>query len=150
MIDDPDSAGQVVSLPSWIPGNYMIRDFAKNVTRISASAEGGGVPMEKLDKDSWRCSPCTGPLQIEYQMYAWDSSVRSARHGQTNEALPKGGAIAVVNEGCGKLWRWRMQTINRPYGFTEDYFLLSLSQPVISLLRQFWLCSLQPSINFRL
>lgn len=79
LINDPDSAGQVVSLPSWIPGSYMIRDFAKNVTRINASAKGGGVPMEKLDKDSWRCDPCIGPLQIEYEVYAWDPSVRTAR-----------------------------------------------------------------------
>ena len=36
----PDPAGQVFSLPAWIPGSYMIREFARNI--VSLSAEAGG------------------------------------------------------------------------------------------------------------
>ena len=30
----PLSAGQQIRLPSWIPGSYMIRDFAKNIVSV--------------------------------------------------------------------------------------------------------------------
>jgi len=31
-IDKPD-AGQVVSLPVWIPGSYLVREFSKNLQK---------------------------------------------------------------------------------------------------------------------
>ena len=37
-VPEPDPAGQLVSLPAWIPGSYMIRDFARNIVTLSASA----------------------------------------------------------------------------------------------------------------
>ena len=37
-VDVPDPAGQVFTLPAWIPGSYMIRDFARNIVRIRADA----------------------------------------------------------------------------------------------------------------
>ena len=30
-VDDPDPGGQEFRLPTWIPGSYMIREFAKNL-----------------------------------------------------------------------------------------------------------------------
>ena len=42
-VDDPDPAGQAFRLPTWIPGSYPIREFAKNVVTIRAAA--GGKPV---------------------------------------------------------------------------------------------------------
>jgi len=87
-IAKPDPDGQCLTLPAWIPGSYMIRDFAKNIVSLKASSQGKVVAVEKLDKQSWRCAPCIGALLIEYQVYAWDLSVRSAHldttHGYFN------------------------------------------------------------------
>ena len=77
-IPAPDPLGQRLSLPAWIPGSYMIRDFARNVIRLTARSEGRPVPVEKLDKSTWQCAPATGALEIEYEVYAYDLSVRSA------------------------------------------------------------------------
>ena len=51
---EPDPAGQVFSLPAWIPGSYMIREFARHIVSLSAEAEGKPVPVTKLDKHSLR------------------------------------------------------------------------------------------------
>ncbi len=87
-IAKPDPNGQVVSLPAWIPGSYMIRDFAKNIVEIAASCDGHAVELTKLDKQSWRCAPCASALILRYTVYAWDLSVRSAHldttHGYFN------------------------------------------------------------------
>lgn len=77
-IPEPDPAGQVVSMPAWIPGSYLIRDFARNIISIRAEAAGRPLELGKLDKDSWRCPPVTGEILIEYRVYAWDLSVRTA------------------------------------------------------------------------
>ncbi len=77
-IADPDPQGQRFSLPAWIPGSYMIREFAKHIVTLAAECGGRAVPVEKLDKDTWHCAPCAGPLAVRYLVYAWDLSVRAA------------------------------------------------------------------------
>lgn len=79
---------QVLSLPAWIPGSYMIRDFAKNIVTLTASDDRGDVAVQKLDKQTWRCAGARGTLFVRYEVYAWDLSVRSAHldgtHGYFN------------------------------------------------------------------
>ncbi|WP_299453812.1 PDZ domain-containing protein [uncultured Pigmentiphaga sp.] len=83
-IPEPDPAGQRVSLPAWIPGSYMIRDFARQIERIEARSGGRRVVLDKLDKHTWQAAPCRGPLQITYVVYAWDLSVRAAHLDETH------------------------------------------------------------------
>jgi len=77
-ISQPAAEGQRVWLPAWIPGSYMIRDFAKNIISLSASCNHQRIAVDKLDKQTWQCAVCAGPLIIEYEVYAWDLSVRAA------------------------------------------------------------------------
>ena len=83
-ITQPDPEGQVLSLPAWIPGSYMIREFARNIVQIRAEADGRKLKLTKLDKHSWRAARCKGELQVVYQVYAWDLSVRAAHLDQTH------------------------------------------------------------------
>lgn len=87
-IHGPAPEGQVISMPAWIPGSYMIRDFARNVGRLTAESVGRPVAVTKLDKQTWRCAPCEGMLLVRFQVYAWDLSVRAAHldrgHGYFN------------------------------------------------------------------
>ena len=83
-ITAPDPGGQLISMASWIPGSYMIRDFAKNVVQLNATCNDRPLPVQKLDKSSWKVAPCIGPIRIEYQVYAWDLSVRTAHLDQTH------------------------------------------------------------------
>src|SRR5690606_14654842 len=54
----PDPDGQQVALPAWIPGSYMIREFARHVVSISARSGARAVRMRKLDKHSWQAARC--------------------------------------------------------------------------------------------
>lgn len=80
----PAPDGQVFALPAWIPGSYMIREFARNIVRIRAEANGAAVALAKLDKHSWQAAPVEGPLTLHYEVYAWDLSVRAAHLDQTH------------------------------------------------------------------
>lgn len=77
-ISQPDPNGQLLSLPSWIPGSYLIRDFAKDIVDLSASNDGKSLRVTKQDKDTWLVEPCVGELVVSYHVYAWDISVRTA------------------------------------------------------------------------
>ena len=97
-ITTPDPQGQIVYMPAWIPGSYMIRDFAKNIVQISAHDDKGQVKLEKLDKQTWHCAPCSGALVIEYEVYAWDLSVRTA-HLDTGHAYYNGSSVFLAVKG---------------------------------------------------
>lgn len=79
VIRKPDPEGQILSLPAWIPGSYLIRDFAKNIVSISARDAGDNtLTLHRLDKHSWQAPPARGELRLDYEVYAWDPSVRAA------------------------------------------------------------------------
>lgn len=77
-IEQPQ-AGQRVSLPVWIPGSYLVREFSKNLQRLVARQDGRLVPLVQLDKCTWQvdCVP-SSPLVLAYEVYALDNSVRTA------------------------------------------------------------------------
>ena len=83
-VSDPDGKGQQFRLPAWIPGSYMIREFARNIVQIHAVCNGQPVDLDKLDKHTWQALPCQGTLTVTYDVYAWDLSVRSAHLDQTH------------------------------------------------------------------
>lgn len=89
-INDPDPDGQTVSIPAWVPGSYLIRDFARHVIALEAEAAGESVHVRKIDKSSWRTAPVDGPLLLRAEIYAHDLSVRGAyldmQHGFINGA----------------------------------------------------------------
>ena len=83
-VDDPDPRGQAFRLPTWIPGSYLIREFARNIVQARAECNGQPVPIRKTTKDTWTCAPCSGALTVVAEIYAWDLSVRGAHFDRTH------------------------------------------------------------------
>jgi len=77
-LQNPNPLGQVFSLPNWIPGSYLIRDFAKNIVSIQAQSGSQALVIKKLDKNHWISAPCQEEITLSYEVYAFDLSVRSA------------------------------------------------------------------------
>ncbi len=83
-IPKPNPRGQIVSLPAWIPGSYLIRDFARQIETISARSGKRRLTVVKVDNHSWQVEPCAEPLHITTTVYAWDLSVRGAHLDETH------------------------------------------------------------------
>jgi len=98
-VADPDPAGQEFAMPAWIPGSYMIRDYAKHVVTARAEADGRDVELSKLDKSRWRAAACGRELTLILDIYAHDESVRGA-HLDGNHAFFNGTCVfpAVVGQ----------------------------------------------------
>lgn len=70
---------RVLRLPNWIPGSYMIRDFAQHVHRESAeTTDGHHVSLGKVNKSTWLLAPSQSDVTISYAVFANDLSIRSA------------------------------------------------------------------------
>ncbi|MGF6468041.1 M61 family metallopeptidase [Paraburkholderia youngii] len=138
-VADPDPAGQRFMLPVWIPGSYMVREFARNIVTLRAVNDAGRkVRVEKVDKHTWQAAPVKGALTLRYEVYAWDMSVRAAHLDDTIgffngtsvflSALGHEDAQCVVDiqKPQGAAYRdWRVATAlpeargTRRYGFGE-------------------------------
>jgi predicted metalloprotease with PDZ domain len=70
---------QRLSLPVWIPGSYMVREFARHLSRLEARQGDKSVALTQLDKTTWQAA-CKGrgALTVSYLVYAFDTSVRAA------------------------------------------------------------------------
>lgn len=98
VIQKPSRKGQRVSLPAWIPGSYMIRDFSRNIVSISAAADGVELELKKLDKQTWELPITDRAISITYRVYAWDLSVRSA-HLDATHGFFNGSSLFLKVEG---------------------------------------------------
>jgi predicted metalloprotease with PDZ domain len=134
-VDDPDPAGQQFALPAWIPGSYMIREFARHVVSIRAESGRRPVAITKLDKHTWRVAPVQGRLRVVLEVYAWDLSVRGA-HLDTSHGFFNGACVFLKVAGqegrrCevdilppkGSRYRgWRVATAMREAGASRYGF----------------------------
>ena len=63
--------------PSWTPGSYLMREFARNVRGVHAyGPDGAPVAIERVSRNTWRAAT-DGPYVLEYQVYAREKSVRT-------------------------------------------------------------------------
>jgi predicted metalloprotease with PDZ domain len=95
----PDPGGQVFALPTWIPGSYMIRDYAKHVVSARAESDGRDVALRKLDKTRWQAAATDRELTLVLDIYAHDESVRGS-HLDLTHAFFNGTCVfpAVVGQ----------------------------------------------------
>jgi predicted metalloprotease with PDZ domain len=98
-------ARQTVSMPAWIPGSYMIREFAKNIVRLSAEQSGRSLTATKLNKATWLIDcDARASLTIRYRVYAWDRSVRTNYFDQSRGFINPAALLlrndAAPNAAC--------------------------------------------------
>ncbi|TNE84279.1 MAG: M61 family peptidase [Deltaproteobacteria bacterium] len=69
--------GHELVMASWTPGSYKIRDYAKHVEALQATAAGEPVAVRKVAKNRWRIEH-DGPVTVKYQVYARESEVQTS------------------------------------------------------------------------
>lgn len=77
-------------LPAWIPGSYLMREFARNITAVhyqiveAQTADSNKQPetyrAQKIDKNTWQLPTVQAgqTVIVEYEVYCYDLSVRTA------------------------------------------------------------------------
>lgn len=75
-------------LPAWIPGSYLMREFARNITAVHYQIENVANSKDshpkhrahKIDKNTWQLPQVEvgQTLRVHYEVYCYDLSVRTA------------------------------------------------------------------------
>jgi len=86
-------------LPTWTPGSYLIREYSRHLSRVTAhdAVTGAALPVEKVAKNRFRVGGCAPDRRIvvAWTVYAHELSVRTA--DLTHEH-------AYWNHACLLLW----------------------------------------------
>ena len=122
------AAQQRISLPVWIPGSYLVREFGRHLSALQARQGRKTVALQQIDKATWQAD-CSGraALTVSYLVYAFDTSVRAAfldaargffngtslcllvegrerePHGLRLRRLPRGWSVATAMPATGPL-----------------------------------------------
>lgn len=106
-----------LSLPAWIAGSYMIRDFSKNIINLNAKKDTENLAINLIDKQNWSIKTDGEACTVQYQVYAFDSSVRTA-YLDKNRAFFNGTSLFIsVNEFQNKKHEVKLITPS----FTNDW-----------------------------
>ena len=77
-------------LPAWIPGSYLMREFARNITAVhyeilDSQINKGDLNTktyraQKTDKNTWQLPEARvgQRIRVHYEVYCYDLSVRTA------------------------------------------------------------------------
>lgn len=111
---DCPSSNQIMSLPSWTPGSYMVREFAQHIVTIRAVKNGRDIAVKKINKNTFELQNSLGQVAITYQVYGFDSSIRAA-FIDDQQAFFNGTALFL-----------------RPHGSEDARFVLNISRPFVT------------------
>jgi predicted metalloprotease with PDZ domain len=101
-VQSPDPNGQAFAMAAWVPGSYMIRDFARHVVSIRAASAGQEIGLTRIDKSGWLADPCHSALTLTLAIYAFEPGVRGA-HLDTTHGFFDGAAVFPVVVGQEQL-----------------------------------------------
>ncbi|GAC1372723.1 MAG: PDZ domain-containing protein [Aquirhabdus sp.] len=120
-------AQQELWMPVWVPGSYLIREFARHVSTLTASSltTASTIQIEKITKNRWRLNCEAGEkIVAHYQVYAFDLSVRGAYLDHTRAyANPACVCLAVAGQEQSAI----QLTINSGQVFAKQPIACSLS-----------------------
>lgn len=80
----------VLSLPTWTPGSYLIREYSKHLNLVRAKDGNGKIlPVVKVAKNKWSIDKKDAQkVTVNYEVYAFDLTVRTSfldlTHGYLN------------------------------------------------------------------
>ncbi len=74
-----DSDRTLLSLPVWIPGSYLVREFSRNLQEMKARQGRKALSVQQIDKSTWSVQTTPGAaVEVSVDVAARDASVRTA------------------------------------------------------------------------
>jgi len=72
-------------LPTWTPGSYLIREYARHVQEVSATTGDRVLSWQKTDKQTWRvATEGADRVRLSYRVYGNELTVRTSHVDDTH------------------------------------------------------------------
>lgn len=93
-------SSEVLVMPVWTPGSYLVREFARHVQDFAAvDAVGAALQWEKINKNSWRVATNgSRDWKANYRVYANELSARTNQLN-SDHAFWNNAALLMYLEG---------------------------------------------------
>ncbi len=90
----------VLMMPTWTPGSYLIREYAKHIDQISATdTRGNSLRMEKTSKNRWVVdTEGVETFQLSYRLFCDEVSVRTNSVDFKRAVLVGAGTFLAIPE----------------------------------------------------
>jgi len=89
--------GLTLRLPAWIPGSYLIREYAGHLAPLTAEADGVPLAVTKHDKATWRVTPTeAAAVVVRYTVFAPELSVRTNDISHDHAFVNPAGTFLMV------------------------------------------------------
>lgn len=87
-----------LKMPTWTPGSYLIREYARHVERFSCETrEGKTLPHQKISKNTWRINHSNEHLVVHYSVYGFEQSVRTNFIDDTHAFLSPAATFMYID-----------------------------------------------------
>lgn len=87
-----------IKMPVWAPGSYLVREYAKNIERLSVSSSKERIKSEKVSKNTWRIYHPTESIIVSYAVYGFEVSVRTSFIDASRAFLSPVGTFFYVDQ----------------------------------------------------
>lgn len=96
-------AGQSLglSIPTWIPGSYLIREFSRYLSELEliAPTNDGSSTIQQLDKARWRIDAAeSGEYSVIYSVFAHELTVRTPHVDDTHAFFNGANALLRIED----------------------------------------------------
>jgi predicted metalloprotease with PDZ domain len=87
-----------VALPVWTPGSYLVREFSRHLSCVTAEDEQGApLPLSRVDKRSFEVQAQGRAVRLRYEVYANELSVRTS-HLDGSHAFWNGATLFLYDQ----------------------------------------------------
>ena len=90
-----------VSMPTWTPGSYLIREFSRNVLDFRAFSPSSNkeIRSEKISKDTWEIETANeDKVLLKYRVYAFEFTTQTSYLDQ-DHGLINGASVFMYVKG---------------------------------------------------
>lgn len=124
-VERPGGLRSDLALPAWVPGSYLVRDFARQLDGPTVEAlDGRPLPLERLDKQTWRVRHGLKGYRARYRVYADEPGVRTSAVDDRHATLNGAGLFLYLVGGTDRPAEVRFTAL--PAGWTAH---AALPQP---------------------
>ncbi len=124
-IAEHEGPSGAVTLPTWTPGSYLLREFSRNVNQVymQKNSPKSMVPLKQQSKNQWIVEAKKGDkIKISYEIYCFDFSVRTSYINNEQALLNMASVLMYVDNKTlvdGKTNESGTVTIKYPESWTS-------------------------------
>jgi predicted metalloprotease with PDZ domain len=100
-IAEHDGPSGILTLPTWTPGSYLLREFSRNVNQVymQKNSPKSVVRLKQQSKNQWIVEAKKGDkIKISYEIYCFDFSVRTSYISNDQALLNMASVLMFVDD----------------------------------------------------